>query len=84
MNEVEEIIKKIIDADECEIMEFDFDPCFQLMRDMEARIAELEKKIQEAMSCLICEPIADPSELCVTSYEILDSALKTPTINTEE
>ena len=35
MIEVEEIIKSIQDADEIEIPEFDFDPCFHRLRKME-------------------------------------------------
>lgn len=38
MSEVEEIIKNIEHADEIEILEFDFDPCFQLMREMESAL----------------------------------------------
>ncbi len=30
---IEKIIHSIQEADECEIMEFDFDECFQFMRD---------------------------------------------------
>lgn len=36
MSKAEEIIGSINNACEVEIMEFDFDPCFDLMRKMEA------------------------------------------------
>lgn len=45
MSEVESIIKKINEADEVEIMEFDFEPCFKLMREMEAKQEKILKEI---------------------------------------
>lgn len=41
MSEVEEIIKSIQDADEIEILEFDFEPCFHRLRKMEEVLKEL-------------------------------------------
>jgi hypothetical protein len=36
MSIAEEIIEQIEQADEIEILEFDFEPCFKIMRDMES------------------------------------------------
>ena len=36
MSKAEQIIKTIEEADEIEIMEFDFDPCFEYLRKMES------------------------------------------------
>ncbi len=41
MSEVEEIIKSIEDADEIEILGFDFEPCFHRLRKMEEILKEL-------------------------------------------
>ena len=38
MSEVTRIIERIEQADECEIMEFDFEPCFELMKEMETAL----------------------------------------------
>ncbi len=40
-SKAEGIIKKIQEADEIEIMEFDFDPCFEYLRKMEAALREI-------------------------------------------
>lgn len=40
MSKVEKFINEISEADEVAIMEFDFKPCFALMREMEATIKE--------------------------------------------
>jgi len=33
----------------------------------------MEGKIENAKACLVCVPIADPSEICDNAYEILNS-----------
>lgn len=55
VNKVEAIIKEIQEADEMEILEFDFEPCFKLMREMENKldcgISKRERYLmQEAMN----------------------------------
>lgn len=47
MSKVEKIIKEISEADDVEIMEFDFKPCFALMREMEAVIKKAKNVIQD-------------------------------------
>jgi hypothetical protein len=47
MSVVEEIIEDIEQADEVEIMEFDFDPCFRLMRDMEAAMKTFVERVDK-------------------------------------
>jgi len=48
MSKVEAIIKAIEEADEIEIMEFDFEPCFKLMREMEESLIELGEAMGDA------------------------------------
>ena len=40
MSKSEQIIKSIEDADEIEILEFDFEPCFHRLRNMETLLKE--------------------------------------------
>ena len=50
MRSTEEIIKSIEQADECEIMEFDFSECFAMLRaydNQEQSIAELEAEFEK-------------------------------------
>lgn len=45
MSNVEQIIANIEQADEVEIMEFNFDPCFRLMREMEDAMKEFVDRV---------------------------------------
>ena len=47
MSKVEKIINEISAAGEVEIMEFDFKPCFDLMRQMEAVIKKAKNVFQD-------------------------------------
>ncbi len=47
MSKVESIIKKINDADEVEILEFDFEPCFKLMREMEKAMNTFVERVNK-------------------------------------
>jgi len=47
MSNVERIIEKIEQADEVEIMEFDFDPCFRLMREMEEAMTTFVERVDK-------------------------------------
>ena len=44
---IEKLISDIIDADECEIMEFDFDPIFDELRGLKAKLDAAEAHIGE-------------------------------------
>jgi hypothetical protein len=46
MSELENIIKAIDEADEVEIMEFDFKPCFKLMRELEQERDQLKDDLK--------------------------------------
>lgn len=46
MSQVEKIIKGIEQADEIEIMEYDFEPCFRLMREMEDAMTTFVKRVE--------------------------------------
>ncbi len=50
LTEVEKIIASINDADEIEIMEFDFDPCFSLLKALEQANKELKEKFEQVES----------------------------------
>lgn len=45
MSKVEKFINEISEADEVEIMEFDFKPCFDLMRNMEAAMKTFVERV---------------------------------------
>lgn len=47
MSKVEKIINEISKADEVEIMEFDFKPCFAMMREMETVIKKAKNVLQD-------------------------------------
>ncbi|WP_422134986.1 hypothetical protein [Endozoicomonas sp. ALD040] len=49
MSKAEELIKQIEEADEIEILEFDFDPCFAYMREMESALKEITARFQEKL-----------------------------------
>jgi len=38
----------------------------------EARVKELEEKIEDAVNCLVCACIADPREICASTMDILE------------
>lgn len=40
--------------------------------------AELQARIDKAVSCLVCFPIADPAEVCENTLDILDPGWRTP------
>ena len=50
MSKAEEIIKAIDEADEVEIMEFDFDPCFEYLREMESALKEIVGRFEKKQS----------------------------------
>ena len=52
MSDIERIIESIDCADECEIMEFDFDECFTALREMEYKLKNStpNAKIQEIIN----------------------------------
>jgi len=41
MSKAEELITQIVCADECEIMEFDFDPIFVYLMELESALQEI-------------------------------------------
>ena len=47
MNDAEVIIKSILDADEIEILEFDFEPCFTLLRRLHYENDKLRKGLDK-------------------------------------
>ena len=47
VSNVETIIQNIEQADEVEILEFDFDPCFRLMREMEEAMNTFVDRCEE-------------------------------------
>jgi len=46
MSNVEEIVERIEQADIEEILEFDFEPCFRLMREMEAAMTNFVERVE--------------------------------------
>jgi len=46
MTKVDSIIEQIEQADESEIMEFNFDPCFKLMKEMEGAMITFVERVE--------------------------------------
>jgi len=67
MNKSEQIIKSIEQADECEIMEFNFSECFQVLR-----AYDTQKQIISALEEQVKNLTANHKKLCMAYADKID------------